>query len=141
MYTIDQLPKNKKIILFDGVCNLCNSSVLRVLKYDKKNVFLFASLQSDIGKSITGYLNVDTSKIDTIILFEPQVAYYTKSTAVLKIANHFGGFWKLLQVFIMFPESFRNAIYDIVSKNRYKWFGKKEYCMIPSPTLKHKFLD
>ena len=141
MYTIDQLPKNKKIILFDGVCKLCNSSVLRVVKYDKKNVFVFASLQSDIGKNIADYLNIDTSKTDTIILFEPQVAYYTKSTAALKIANHFGGFWTFFQIFTVFPESFRDVIYDVVSRNRYKWFGKKESCMIPSPTLKHKFLE
>jgi len=141
VYTIDQLPKNKKIILFDGVCNLCNSSVLRVLKCDKKNIFVFASLQSDIGKHITDYLNIDASKMNTIILYEPEVAYYTKSTAVLKIVNHFSGFWKLLQIFMVFPESFRNVIYDVVSRNRYKWFGKKENCMVPSTALKHKFLN
>ncbi|MDG2194751.1 MAG: DCC1-like thiol-disulfide oxidoreductase family protein [Polaribacter sp.] len=138
---MDQLPKNKKIILFDGLCKLCNSAVLRVVKYDKKNIFVFASLQSDIGKNIADYLNIDASKIDTIILFEPQVAYYIKSTAALKIATHFGGFWKLLQVFVVLPESFRNMLYDLVAKNRYKWFEKKESCVLASLTLKHKFLD
>ncbi|KGL63317.1 thiol-disulfide oxidoreductase DCC family protein [Polaribacter sp. Hel1_85] len=135
------LPINKKIILFDGVCNLCNNSVLKVIKYDKKNVFLFTAIQSEKGKEIVNHLGIDVSNIDSIILYEPGVSYDIKSTAALKIMNEFSGFWKLTQLFWIFPESFRNYIYDYIAKNRYKWFGKKESCMIPTQELKNKFLN
>ncbi|MCI2228138.1 DCC1-like thiol-disulfide oxidoreductase family protein [Polaribacter sp. MSW13] len=134
-------PKNKKIILFDGICNLCNDSVLKVIKFDKKNNFVFAPLQSKTGQAITKHLKIDTSKIDSIILYEPGISYDIKSTAALKIMNDFGGFWFLSKLFWIFPETFRNLIYNYIAKNRYKWFGKKESCMIPTPELKAKFLD
>ncbi len=134
------LPKNKKIILFDGVCNLCNDAVLKVIKHDHKNVFVFASLQSETGKKIIKYLNIDVSKIDSIVLFEPNVSYEIKSSAALKIMNDFGGFWNLTQLGWVFPISFRDFIYDYIAKNRYKWFGKKESCMIPTTELQSKFL-
>ncbi|MDX8555016.1 DUF393 domain-containing protein [Tenacibaculum sp. 1B UA] len=137
---MNNLPSNKKVILFDGVCNFCNDSVLKVIKYDTKNKFVFTSLQSDIGKEITQYLGVDTSKIDSIILYEPNVSYDIKSSAALKIMNGFGGIWKLTQFFWIFPESFRNLVYDYIAKNRYKWFGKKDACMIPSKEIQEKFL-
>lgn len=137
---MNNLPSNKKVILFDGVCNFCNDSVLKVIKYDVKNQFVFTSLQSDIGKEITQYLGIDTSKVDSIILYEPNIAYDIKSTAALKIMNAFGGVWKLTQFFWIFPESFRNLVYDYIAKNRYKWFGKKEACMIPSKEIQEKFL-
>ena len=135
------LPKDKKIILFDGVCNLCNDAVLKVIKNDKNNTFLFTALQSESGKKIIKHLGIDVSKIDSIILYEPGVSYDIKSSAALKIMNHFGGLWALTQIFWIFPEGFRNIIYDYIAKNRYKWFGKKESCMIPTPKLKAKFLD
>lgn len=134
------LPANKKLILFDGVCNLCNSSVLKVIRFDKKNDFLFASLQSDVGQKIIAHLQIDTTKTDSIILYEPTVSYDVKSSAALKIMNSFGGFWKLTQIFWVFPKSIRDLIYDFIAKNRYNWFGKKESCMIPTPKLKAKFL-
>ena len=137
---MNNLPSDKKVILFDGVCNFCNDSVLKVIKYDVKNQFVFTSLQSDIGKEIIQYLGVDTSKVDSIILYEPNVAYDIKSTAALKIMNDFGGIWKLTQVFWVFPESLRNIVYDYIAKNRYKWFGKKDACMIPSKEIQEKFL-
>jgi len=135
------IPKNKKIILFDGICNLCNDVVLKVIKYDKKNIFLFSSLQSKIGKEITDHLGIDISKIDSIILYEPGVSYDIKSTAALKILQDFSGIWNLFSILLLLPEGFRNLIYDYIAKNRYKWFGKKEKCMIPSSELKEKFLD
>lgn len=137
---MNNLPSNKKVILFDGVCNFCNDSVLKVIKYDVKNQFVFTSLQSDIGKEITQYLGIDTSKVDSIILYEPNVAYDIKSTAALKIMNDFGGIWKLTQVFWVFPEGLRNIVYDYIAKNRYKWFGKKDACMVPSKEIQEKFL-
>ena len=135
------IPKNKKIILFDGICNLCNDVVLKVIKYDKKNIFLFSSLQSKIGKEITDHLGIDISKIDSIILYEFDISYDIKSTAALKILQDFSGIWNLFSILLLLPEGFRNLIYDYIAKNRYKWFGKKEKCMIPTPELKEKFLD
>jgi predicted DCC family thiol-disulfide oxidoreductase YuxK len=135
------IPKNKKIILFDGICNLCNDSVLKVIKHDKKNLFIFAALQSKSGQDIVNYLKIDVSKIDSIILYEPGVAYYIKSTAALKIMKDFGGFWLLTQIFGLLPEKIRDFFYDYIAKNRYKWFGKKESCTIPTPELKAKFIN
>ncbi|MDO6676631.1 DCC1-like thiol-disulfide oxidoreductase family protein [Tenacibaculum sp. 1_MG-2023] len=137
---MNNLPSNKKVILFDGVCNFCNDSVLKVIKYDVKNQFVFTSLQSDIGKEITQYLGIDTSKVDSIILYEPNISYDIKSSAALKIMNDFGGVWKLTQVFWIIPKALRNVVYDFIAKNRYKWFGKKDACMIPSKEIQEKFL-
>ncbi|WP_127136705.1 thiol-disulfide oxidoreductase DCC family protein [Flagellimonas oceanensis] len=133
--------ENKKIILFDGVCNLCNSSVQFVIKRDKKDIFRYAALQSETGQELVKQRHIDTSKVDSIILIEPGVAYYTKSDAALEIAQELGGLWKLSTIFTWIPTCIRNSIYDFVAKNRYKWFGKQESCMIPTPELKAKFLD
>ena len=135
------LPINKKIIIFDGVCNLCNNTVLKVIKYDKKNIFLFTALQSDKGKEIINHLGIDLSKVDSIILYEPGISYDIKSTAALKIMQEFKGFWVLSRLFLMTPEYVRNFIYDFIAKKRYKWFGKRENCMLPTPELNAKFLN
>ena len=135
------IPKNKKLILFDGVCNLCNNSVLKIIKHDNKNVFLFTAIQSETGQKIINHLKIDLSKTDSIILYEPSISYDIKSTAALKIIREFGSLWQLTGIFFVFPEFFRNMVYDFIAKNRYKWFGKKESCMIPTPALKAKFLD
>lgn len=137
---MQDLPKNKKIILFDGVCNLCNGAVQFIIKHDKKDIFRFVALQSELGIEICKYIGVDQAKIDSIILYNPGFAYYYKSSAVLEIAEDLGGFYSLLFIFKIFPEKFRNYIYDYIAKNRYKWYGKKESCMIPTPELKAKFL-
>ena len=134
------LPENKKIILFDGVCNLCDNAVQYVIKHDKKDVFRFVPLQSDLGKEILNYLKVDTSKMDSIILYEPGIAYFYKSDAALEISKDLGSFLKWSIIFKIIPSSLRNPIYDYVAKNRYKWYGKKDACMIPTPELKAKFL-
>jgi len=127
--------------LFDGVCNLCNSSVQFVIKRDKKDVFRYAALQSEVGKQLVQERHIDTSKVDSIILIEPGTAYYTKSDAALEIAQDLGGLWKLSSIFTWVPTSIRNAVYDLVACNRYRWFGKRESCMIPTPELKAKFLE
>tara|TARA_R110001583_G_scaffold135293_1_gene287056 strand:- start:195 stop:596 length:402 start_codon:yes stop_codon:yes gene_type:complete len=132
---------NKKIILFDGVCNLCNRSVQFVIKHDKKDEFRFATLQGEIGKQLVRERHIDTDTVDSIILIEPGIAYYTKSTAALKIGASFGGAWKLLNVLNLIPSSLSDIVYDFVARNRYKWYGKKDACMIPTPELKAKFLD
>ena len=134
-------PENKKIILFDGLCNLCDNAVQYVIKHDKKDVFRFVALQSDLGKKILNYLNVDTSKMDSIILYEPGIAYFYKSDAALEIVKDLNVFLKWSIIFKIIPSSLRNPIYDYVARNRYKWYGKKDACMIPTPELKAKFLE
>lgn len=129
-----------KVILFDGVCNLCNGAVLFIIKRDPKAKFKFAALQSDIGMSLTAEHNIDTTKTDSIVLVEAGKVYI-KSTAALRVARHLKGGYPLLYGFIIFPAFFRNWVYDWIAKNRYKWFGKKESCMIPTPELKSRFLD
>lgn len=137
---IENLPKKKKIILFDGICNLCNGAVQFIIKHDKKDVFRFIALQSDLGIEICNYIGVDQTKIDSIILYNPNVAYYYKSSAIIEIAKELGGIYSLISIFKIFPEKLRNYIYDYIATNRYKWYGKKESCMIPTPELKAKFL-
>ena len=136
----DTLPKNKKIILFDGVCNLCNSSINYVIDNDQKDVFRFVSLQSDLGQTIQEHLGIENKSLDTIILYIPNKGYYIKSTAALKIMAAFSGPWKLMQVFIIIPTSIRDIVYNYIAKNRYKWYGKQESCRIPKIELKKKFL-
>ena len=138
---VSDLPKDKKIILFDGVCNLCNSTVQFIIKYDKKDLFRFVPLQSDLGHKITKHIGIDVSKIDSMVVYEPNIAYYLKAQATLKIAKYLGGIFSLLRVFSIFPKGISDAVYDFVARNRYKWFGKKESCMIPTPELKSKFIE
>ncbi|TRO66450.1 thiol-disulfide oxidoreductase DCC family protein [Christiangramia sabulilitoris] len=138
---MNSIPENKKIVLFDGVCNLCNKAVQRIIKNDKKDVFRFASLQSDLGKKLVAERGMDPEEIDSIILIDPGVAYYKKSTAALEISRELSGGYSLLKNFLFLPEVIRDGIYDIIANNRYKWFGKKDQCMIPTPELKAKFLD
>lgn len=128
-----------KIILFDGVCNLCNGSVTFVIKRDSKNRFKYAALQSEAGQALIQKHHIDTEKTDSIILIDNDKAYI-KSTAALRIAKNLSGGWPLLYVFIIVPTFLRNWVYDWVARNRYTWFGKKESCMIPTPELKDKFL-
>ena len=135
------IPKNKKLILFDGVCNLCNTSIQYVIKHDKKNNFMFAALQSDIGKQIIKNYNIDTKKIDSILLYIPKKDIYYKSTAALKIAYYLGVPNRFMSIFFIVPTFIRNWVYDFIAKNRYKWYGKKESCMIPTIELKRKFLE
>ncbi|WP_248722783.1 thiol-disulfide oxidoreductase DCC family protein [Seonamhaeicola sp. ML3] len=135
------IPKNKKLILFDGVCNLCNSSVQYVIKHDKKDLFLFAPLQSDIGQNIIKHYNIDTNTIDSILLYTPEQGITYKSTAALQIAKHLGFPRNLAVIFFIIPTVLRNWVYDFIARNRYKWYGKKEACMIPTPELKRKFLE
>jgi predicted DCC family thiol-disulfide oxidoreductase YuxK len=135
-----ELEKDKKLILFDGVCNLCNTSVQYVIKHDKKNSFMFTALQSDVGQQIIKDYNIDTSKTDSILLYTPQTGVVSKSTAALKIAQNLGFPQNVMSIFFIVPPFIRNGVYDYIAKNRYKWYGKKESCMIPTPELKSKFL-
>ena len=137
---MENLPKDKKIIIFDGVCNLCDSTVQFIIKHDKKDVFRFVALQSDLGKKIIKHIGIDISKTDSIILYIPGQAYYYKSEAAIEIAKELGAVFSLLNIFSILPKWLSNKMYDFVARNRYKWYGKKEECMIPTPEMKAKFL-
>lgn len=132
--------EGKKVILFDGVCNLCNRSVQFVIKRDRNDLFRFAALQSEAGEKLVKERGIDTSKVDSIILIEPGIAYYVKSEAALRIARSLSGIWPVFGVFLWLPGAFRDFFYDLVAKNRYKMFGKQDACMVPTPELKNKFL-
>ncbi len=136
-----ELPKDKKIILFDGVCNLCESSVQFVIKYDTKDQFRFVALQSNLGQEIIHHIGINAKNIDSVILYLPGVAYYYKSNAALQIAKSLGGLFHLGTLFKIIPTPLRNALYDYIAQNRYRWYGKKESCLVPTPALKAKFLE
>ena len=130
---------SSKIILFDGVCNLCNSTVQKVIENDDKNLFKFASLQSDFGQNFLRQNDMSTSNLKSIILIDGE-EFYTKSEAALRIGKELKGIYKISSVLLWIPKFIRNGVYDLVGRNRYKWFGKSESCWIPTPELKAKFL-
>jgi predicted DCC family thiol-disulfide oxidoreductase YuxK len=136
---IDSLPKDKKIVLFDGVCNYCNDKINFIIKNDKQDVFRFAALQSETGQKIINYLGINPS-IDSIILYEPGYAYFIKSEAVFRIIKHLSSSVRLLLFFNFIPTSIKNIFYDLIAKNRYNWYGKKESCMMPTEDVKRKFI-
>lgn len=138
---IQGLPENKQLILFDGVCNLCNSAINYIIKHDKNNVFMFAPLQSEAGKQIIEKFKIDTNQIDSILLYTSENDLTYKSTAALKISRKLGFPRNLLTIFFILPTFIRNGVYDFIARNRYKWFGKKDACMIPTKELKAKFLN
>ena len=128
------------IILFDGVCNLCNGAVQFVIKRDNKNRFLFASLQSEEGKQILEDNNFPANKSDSFLLVEDGKVY-ERSTAALRVLKNLSGLRSLLYGFIIVPKFIRDSVYNWIAKNRYQWFGQKDECMIPTPELKAKFLN
>jgi predicted DCC family thiol-disulfide oxidoreductase YuxK len=130
---------NSKLILFDGVCNLCNGFVQFVIKNDKKKLFKFGSLQSENSKSILLNLGVEQN-LKTVILIDDGVAYF-KSDAALQIMMQLQFPFKILYIFIIVPRFIRNWVYDFIAKYRYKFFGKKDTCMVPSQELKERFID
>ena len=131
---------NKQIILFDGVCNLCNSLVLFVIRHDKTEKFKFCSLQSETGQSILQHNNISSDNIDTfVLLLENQV--HTKSTASLKLLKELGGIWNFFYICILIPRPIRDYFYDAIAHSRYKIFGKRDFCMTPSEKLKNRFLE
>ncbi|ASK63985.1 thiol-disulfide oxidoreductase [Virgibacillus phasianinus] len=127
-----------RIILFDGECNFCDKSVQFIIKRDPKGHFKFASLQGDIGKELLNKHN-SPKGIDSFVLIENNKCYL-KSSAALQVCKNLKGAWKLLYILLVFPKPFRNFLYGIIAKNRYKWFGTKESCMLPSPEERKRFL-
>ncbi len=131
--------ENKSIVLFDGVCNLCNGAVNFISKHDKYNRFLFASLQSVEAQKLIQQAKKPMKELNSIVLIQHHT-FYNKSSAALRIAKNLNGLYPLLYVFIIVPPFIRNLVYDWIARNRYKWFGKRETCMIPTKELQDKFL-
>lgn len=128
------------ILLFDGVCNLCNGTVNFLLKRDKKQLFTFASLQSSAGQRLLAQFGLPQKEFHSFIYIKKD-RLYQRSGAVLRVLRDLGGFWKLAAVFLLLPAPVRDFVYNIIAKNRYRWFGKKKECMIPTPELKKRFLE
>lgn len=126
------------ILLFDGVCNFCNSSVQFIIKRDKEAYFKFASIQSEAGQELIAQYRIPND-IDSVILIEDGRAY-TESTAALKVCRHLAGAWKLFYVLLVIPPFLRNIFYRLFAKSRYRLFGQKEACMLPSAEQRARFL-
>lgn len=131
--------KDKGIVLFDGVCNFCNNSVNFIIRKDNTDYFRFLALQSEKGKKIIERHNLDPENLQTIIFLEDG-KIYTRSTAALRIARKLKGGWKLFYGFVIVPTFLRDVVYNIIAKNRYRWWGKQDSCMVPTPEVKKKFL-
>ena len=127
------------VVLFDGVCNFCNGGVNFIIRQDKHEVFRFAPLQSLAGQNLLEAYGLPTKHFESFVLIEKGKTYQ-KSSAALKICGRLPWYWKWTQVFWILPTFLRNAVYHFISKNRYRWFGKKESCMIPTPAMKSRFL-
>ncbi|MDE3143299.1 MAG: thiol-disulfide oxidoreductase DCC family protein [Bacteroidota bacterium] len=127
------------VILFDGVCNLCCGSVQFIIKRDKKKQFRFASLQSKFGKNVLYQFELNENNMNSFILIEDG-KLFTRSTAALKVAKQLSGAWKMMYVFILVPAFIRNYMYSVIANKRYKWFGKKEECWLPTENMKNLFL-
>lgn len=127
------------VVLFDGVCNFCNSSVNFIINHDKKNYFRYAAIQLEPGQALMKKFNLDPVNLSSFVLVEGE-KYYTKTTAVLRVAKNLGFPWNLSYIFIVVPPFIRNISYNIIAKYRYKWFGKREACRVPTPKEREKFL-
>ncbi len=130
---------SKPVILFDGVCNYCNSMVNFVIRQDKQNKFLFAPLQSAFAQQLLRQYQLPSSDFDSFVLVHRKKASL-RSSAALRVLGKLPWYWKWTQIFWIIPPFLRNAAYDLIARNRYKWFGKKDSCMIPTAEVKDKFL-
>lgn len=140
MKVLDKIPAGKQLVLFDGVCNFCDQTVQRIMKADHHNLFVFASLQSETGQEVVRYIGI-SSTTDSVILYQPGKAYYTESDAVLEIARQLSGFYPMLLAGKIIPKGWRDAAYRYFARNRYKWYGKKDECAVPTPETRSKFLS
>ncbi|MEO6069004.1 MAG: thiol-disulfide oxidoreductase DCC family protein [Chitinophagaceae bacterium] len=134
------MKEEKQIILFDGVCNFCNGAVNFIIKRDTKKIFLFAPLQSIAGQQLLEKYHLNNKNFNSFILIQNGVVFQ-KTTAVLKVLSLLSPIWKVSALLWIVPRVIRDGGYDVIAKNRYRWFGKKEACIIPSPELKSRFLD
>ena len=139
MSRVSSSEKGYTVLLIDGKCLLCNGITRFVAKRDRTLAFRFASLQSIVGQQLLVNGHLSTEDIDTFVMVKDG-QYYTKSDAALRVFRKLGGLWPLLYIFIIVPTAWRNVIYDLVAKNRYRWFGRRELCLLPSAELKERFL-
>lgn len=137
---MQHLLQHKKIILFDGLCNLCDATVQFIIKRDTKDVFRFVSLQSDLGRELLQKLPIEFQLTDSVFLYESEKVFFYKSQAVFEIVKSIGGIYYCLLIFKLLPNTITNAVYDFIAKNRYRWWGKKESCLVPTKELESKFL-
>ncbi len=126
------------LVLFDGVCNLCNAGVQFLLK--RNNTLFFASLQSETGQAILNELDMNARHFQTFLFIRSNIVYQ-RSDAAIEIARELRGGWKVLRIFTFIPRNIRDFLYTFIAKNRYRIFGKKNSCMIPGPELQNRFLD
>lgn len=136
---MSQIQQHFDIVLFDGVCNLCNHAVDLIIRNDKKGHFKVGALQDEKTRDLLKDHNINSEYLDSIILVRGEKLFY-KSRAALEITKKLRIPWPLLYVFIVVPAVIRDPIYDWIAKNRYKWYGKKETCRLPSPEEKSRFL-
>lgn len=127
------------IILFDGVCNLCNNFVQFIIRWDRRGIFKFAPIQSKVGKSLLSHFNIQPGDIDSVVYIRGDKCFI-RSDAVLHALKDLKGIWMMFFVLIIIPRFLRNLIYNAIAKSRYRLFGKRENCMIPSEDIKHRFL-
>lgn len=126
-------------ILFDGVCNYCNRMVNFAIKRDKKEVLKFAPLQSEVARQLLTGNHLLTTDLNSFVFIERD-KIFTSSTAALRVCRYLDGLWPLMYGFIIVPKFIRDRVYNLISQNRYKWFGKREECMVPSPEIRERFL-
>jgi predicted DCC family thiol-disulfide oxidoreductase YuxK len=134
---VTQIPD--RLVLFDGVCNLCSALVQFVIRHDPAAKFRFAALQSEIGREIFQNHDFDPVDLQTFV-FVVDGRIFLRSDAAIEVISRFGGAWRILRVFRFVPRALRDSIYTIVARNRYRWFGRKEVCMVPTPEIKERFL-
>jgi predicted DCC family thiol-disulfide oxidoreductase YuxK len=134
---VTKTPDN--LILFDGVCNLCSALVQFVIHHDPAAKFRFAAIQSEIGREIFQSHGLDPADLHTFVLIAKE-RMFLRSDAAIEVVSRFGGAWTICKIFRFVPRALRNAIYSFIARNRYRWFGRKEVCMIPTPEMKERFL-
>ena len=133
--------KQQPVLLIDGVCNLCVSSVKFVLKRDPKQQFRFASLQSPIAKTLLGATHQDAiTRLDSVVLIDEKGIWH-KSSAALRTLKKLSGLWWLLSICMIIPKPIRDRAYDFIGSRRYRFFGRTEQCWIPGQNIRHRFLD
>ncbi len=137
----EYLKENKKVILFDGECNLCDWSIQLLLNNDPHDIFRFASLQSDLGQKIQDEYGIDSSKMNSVIVIDDYVNYKSQTSAIFSLTRSMGRLWPLFNVFWIVPRFIRDAIYTWITRNRYQWFGRKYTCRVMTDDIIHKFLD
>lgn len=131
--------KGKSVVLIDGVCHLCQGLVRYIIPRDPKARFLFTSLQSEVATTLLNGSGLDPGQLKTVVLLEEGM-YYTESDAVLRIARRLSFPWPAAYLFILLPRPLRNSLYRLVARNRYRWFGRDEQCMLPTPEIRQRFL-